>query len=99
MLPTALAERVTRWASIPEDSKYYTMEQCWHCPHDAIKRLDRWPHLAGGTKYWKISMSKSADSVSALLLRAFGVDEPFCTLCNNGNDVGGFDTHTTSVKH
>jgi hypothetical protein len=55
--------------------------------------------MTGGAKYWKISMSKSAGSVSALLLRAIGVDEPFCTLCNNGNDGGGFDTHTTSVKH
>jgi hypothetical protein len=97
MLPTAPADQVTRWASIPEDCKYYTLQQRAHVPHDAVKRLDRWPHLARGAKYWKISMAKSAGSVSALL-RAFGV-EFFCTFCHNGNDGGGFDTHTILVKY
>ena len=95
MLETAPADQVARWASIPTDCQWYILEQPAHQPHDAVKRLQRWPHLAGGPKHWKNSMTVSAGSVCALL-RAFGV-EPFCTLCNSKN--GAFDAHTTAWKH
>jgi hypothetical protein len=96
MLPTAPADVVALWANIPQDRRWYTVEEPAHPPHDAFVRLeDRWPQLAGGAKHWKHCMEGRARLVSTLL-RAFGV-EPFCTLCESNS--GEFDTHTTSPKH
>jgi hypothetical protein len=40
MLATASAEQVARWASIPEDRRWYILEQPTHLPHDAVNKPD-----------------------------------------------------------
>ena len=96
MLQNADPDQVNRWNSIPQDDRYYTLEDRKYLPRLADKKLDRWPNLAGGRGHWKTCMEASAGSVIALL-RAFGV-EPFCSICK-GNQGGSFDTHTLSPKH
>jgi hypothetical protein len=95
MLPTAPFEQEARWARIPQDGRWYILEQPTHLSPDAGNRPNTWPQLAGGLGVWRSWMSASASSVCALL-RAFGV-EPSCTLCDGF--YLAFDAHTTSKTH
>jgi hypothetical protein len=95
MLLTAPVEQEARWARIPQDGRWYILEQPTHLPPDAGNRPNTWPQLVGGIWGWKKHMSASASSVCKLL-RAFGV-EPSCTLCNGF--YLAFDAHTTSQTH
>lgn len=94
MLRSAPASEVARWAAVPEDGRWYTLDVRTVEPNDCRAGADGWPNLNGGHRHWKGVMEAASRKASALL-KAFGV-EPFCTLCNTG---GGFDAHVMGSEH
>ena len=54
MLPTAPLNQEARWASIPQDGRWYILEQPTHLPHDAGNRPDSWPQLAGKIAWLRV---------------------------------------------
>jgi hypothetical protein len=65
MFPTAPLKQEARWASIPQDGRWYILEQPTHLPHDAGYRPDNWPELAGGA----IVFGDLSSPSSAVVLR------------------------------
>lgn len=97
MLPHAPAEQAKRWASVPQDGCWYSVQPPAFAPDDPFDGPSGWPNLASGSRHWKASMTETATMFSNLV-RAFGV-EPHCTICSAGSTASAFDAHTTSPQH
>jgi len=98
MLEGAAWDQVCRWEGVPEDCRWYRLEQPVVVASDPLAGPKGWSNIHGGPRNWKMIMMPPA-SAFARLLRAFGVD-PDCACCNMGGSCNGsFDSHTAGAAH